>query len=266
MQRYVLVGLFAMVGCDRVFNLEDVHGALMPDAEVKVGYAGAVLADHPIGYWRLGVSSMAGAVDESGRGTTGSLVGGVLPGATGALVGDPDAAMQLDGVDDRVTIASVATPNLFDFAGTAPFSIEAWVRPAGHGNYNGVVSKTDEMNAGNDKIGYHLIDQFSKFGFERTDGTNYQAVFTATALPIDIWSYAVVTYDGMALTLYVDGLVKSISTEPVSLPSTTNPLTIGARFGGQWLWFAGTIDEVAIYGYALEEAQLQNHRRVALGQ
>jgi hypothetical protein len=252
--------LLAVTGCDRVFQLDDIR----PDApaipiDARTGYAGAVLADQPIAYWRLGTTSQNSAIDETPNGNVGVLVGNVTSGEPSTLVDDEDAAMRFDGTDDVVTIG-----DRLEFPGTVAFSIEGWVKPAMHLNYSGIVTKTDESGGGSIKTGYLLYDQGQYFGFERSDGVATQSVRIG-ALALDVWAYVAVTFDGTRLTLYVDGVEQASSAIPVLIPATSNAFVIGARNGGQFLFYNGVIDEVAIYDHALDAAQIENHRRVALG-
>jgi hypothetical protein len=153
----------------------------------------------------------------------------------------------------------------FSFEGSAPFTIEAWVQPHVHSNYAGVLSKTDEANGGTDKIGWHMFDSYQAFGCARYDGTGDQDVRTTAPLPLDVWSYAAVTYDGSILRLYIDGALQASSPTTLSIPPTSGAFAIGARHGGQWLFFGGLIDEVAVYDHVLGAQQINHHRAVALG-
>ena len=56
-------------------------------------YSDAVLADSPVGYWRLGEASGA-FVDSSGNGNNGAAVGSPTYGETGALSADSDKAVK----------------------------------------------------------------------------------------------------------------------------------------------------------------------------
>ena len=252
----------ALSGCHLVFELEPGPDAPMSD-DARTGYAAAVLADAPVAYWRLGTASDVVAVDETGNGNTGTYVGNVLPGAPGALIGDADSATEFDGDDDTITMG-----DRLSFKDSEAFTIEAWVRPTAHAaNYAGIVSKTDEQNGGATVSGYHLFDQFSKFGCERANGTLSHKAET-TELTVNRWTHVAATFDGTELSLYVDAVLQdsSIAPTPISIPGTSKPFAIGARNGGTWLMFTGSIDEVAIYDHALEMSQLENHRRVAFGE
>ena len=79
-------------------------------------YRGTVLSDSPVAYWRLGESSGTTAADELGA-APGTYKQGVTFGAVGALADYANAAVSLDGGDDRVTMGDPVDGRL-DF-GTA---------------------------------------------------------------------------------------------------------------------------------------------------
>jgi hypothetical protein len=85
---------------------------------------------------------------------------------------------------------------------------------------------------------------------------------TPTAVPLQTWTHVASTYDGTALTIYLNG-VPSGSTAEVRPPCTTNHrlLIIGAKKGTEQApaeaFFSGTLDEVRIYARALSQAEIQ---------
>lgn len=61
-------------------------------------YSQAVLADSPLGFWRLDETPGAVAYDSSGNGNNATITGGVTLNQSGALVCDPsEGAMVFDG-------------------------------------------------------------------------------------------------------------------------------------------------------------------------
>ena len=92
---------------------------------VTSSYADEVLADSPVGYWRLGETSGTAAADSSPNGLGGVYTNGVALGVGGALNGDPNAAVRFDGTNDLVTMGDPASGAL-DF-GASDFTVEAWV-------------------------------------------------------------------------------------------------------------------------------------------
>ena len=76
-------------------------------------------------------------------------------------------------------------------------------------------------------------------------------------------SYVVGTYDGKALTLYVDG--KQVARQATSAPVKAGPAPVEiGSFLGREQWY-GTIDEVALYARALDAATVLKHYRVGSG-
>src|SRR5262245_42401176 len=85
-----------------------------------VTYRDVVLADGPIGYWRLGDSATTTALDEIGM-TPGDYKGSYLQGALGALTGDPNTAVDFPGTDGRIEFGDA-----FDLQS---LTLELWVKP-----------------------------------------------------------------------------------------------------------------------------------------
>ncbi len=253
----VLALVGGLTGCDRLVDLKP-----RPiDANVIMStYADAVLADAPIAYWRFGADSLDVAADASGQ-NPGIYRGQASPTAAGALLGDSDPALALDGDGDFVDMA-----DRLAFEGHAAFTIELWALRTTLTGYVGVVSKSDERSGGSIRTGYHLYSDGESLGFERSgEATLNQDVRTAP-LQEGRWTYVTITYDGAVLRLYVDAALKATSSTPaVALPTTTNAFVIGGRNGGAYLFFAGAVDEVALYDRALELAALERHRAAALG-
>ena len=65
-------------------------------------YASAIAADTPSYFWRLGETAGTAAADSSGNNRPGTYVNGVVLNQAGALTGDANRAVTLDGANDRV--------------------------------------------------------------------------------------------------------------------------------------------------------------------
>lgn len=204
-------------------------------------YAALVLADGPIAYWRLGETSGINAVDLTGNGHDGLLKNGVKLGEPGALTGDSDAAMYFDGT------TYVDIGDELDLAGSATFTIEAWVYPqAGKGGYFGKAMYDSGYK------GYFFADNDSTLQFVRDGATVAVPVITFTA-----YTHIVGTYDGLNLIVYLNGSKAGAKVATNSVTDHPNPLMIGAVNG--WGDFVGWIDEVAIYDKALSESEIKAH-------
>ncbi|RLD17779.1 MAG: hypothetical protein DRI36_02970 [Caldiserica bacterium] len=71
------------------------------------------------------------------------------------------------------------------------------------------------------------------------------------------WSYIAGIYDGSKLTVVVDGIPKSKSTDQKEIIPNDKPLYIGGRWSGSY--FNGIIDEVKIYNRALSLKEIDEH-------
>jgi hypothetical protein len=225
-----------------------------PDAPSSV-YRAAVLADAPLAYWRLGEKSGTVAHDETGHGYDGTYTGTYTLGTAGALAGDPDTAVTLDGITGQVDVG-----DNFDFAGQVPFSFEAWVKPAVIDSvYRHIVTKMAFDNGGNPQTGtYVLLQQGATIlGFERGQGGATELTVETASFPAaGSWVHVVATYDGAVGELYVNGS-----------PIQANASTGGVQASGvHMLWgnvLEGVLDEVAVYDHALPGARAVAHYQAA---
>lgn len=218
-------------------------------------YAGEVMDDGPVAYWRLGESSGSTAVDETTNGHDGTYNGPTL-GASGALAEDTDTAASFDGVDDYVDIG-----NKF-FGGWGAFTVEVWVYPNTlPANSNPEGHNTDEdhiihkAGSGDDNFGLTIADGGTAFYIDT--GTAYTAV--ATAPSVGEWTHIVAVYDGSEMRIYIDGSLDASMSASGSLGTNTNAVNIGGRFDNDFGWVDGTIDEVAVYETALSATRIQAH-------
>jgi hypothetical protein len=253
---WVVIGAAMLLGCGRLGfdGPGDARpGGVTDDAALDGAsstYVALVLADRPLGYWRLGDRTTT-AVDASGHGLAGLYGGGFTQGISGALMDDPDTAVQFDGVNGEITVGPV-----LDFAGTTAFSIEVWIKPlVTDGAFRHVFTKQDRSAP---KQGYAmLVHPPDGLVFERfVDGTGMFAMFPVV-FDTD-FHHVVATYDGSAMRLYIDGMQSSQAADARPMPSISNPALIGASSDSS-TYFDGVIDEVAVYPAALPAARVQAH-------
>ncbi len=225
-------------------------------AKPSSNYRSTVLADHPAAYWRLGEAAPAAtANDESGHVHVGTYGGAVVFSVPGAIVGDSNPAVHLDG-----TTAFVSCGSIFQFPGSASFSLEAWVRPMDNG---GVVSVILAQNADPDGYALSVMPATAFASFARQASGRVDLV-QGPALTSSSYTYLVATYDGTVEQLFVNGAVQA-------------PVPSGAILGASSSFFIGTdalstadrfkgdVDEAAVYDYALTAAQVLAHYKAGLG-
>lgn len=214
-------------------------------------YRDAVLADNPLAYWRLDETS--GLVIDIGsakqNGSVGAQVTRRVPGVL-----PNNSAIRNDG-----TAAAVTFGDVFDFPGTAAFSLEAWIKvQAVDGAYRAICGK---KQAGATGFSF-WVQAPDGLGFGRyivVDGGEQNQDAVTAVIPSG-WAHVVGTYDGLVMRLYVNGALASTSTKPnLSLPDRTNGFTIGAKGSDTPSYFNGDLDEIAIYDHAIGPARIAAH-------
>ena len=218
------------------------------------GYVEIIAADHPVALWRLGEAAGATVYDSLG-GHNGNAIDFVTFGQPGALADDSNTAVTLDGVSSYVQAPSSADLN------PAQFSVECWARvTGGAGVYRAAVSSRD-YQAG--YILYAAANNTWQF-WTRAPGVGWQALTGAPVVEGE-WVHLVGTFDGATKSLYLNGELAATEANPNYAPNLLRPFRIGAGNNeddpgaGSIYPFAGDLDEVAVYSYALTPSQVSTH-------
>jgi hypothetical protein len=214
-------------------------------------YSSEVLADSPLGYWRLGESVGSVASDSSGNGRNGTYVGSGL-GAAGAIDGDSDTAAAFDG-NDYV--------NLPTYAGLEPalVSAEAWVQTSS--NSVGVILRSRSYGYGVQVDGSGIPGFFA---FPSPDAI--LVALGTTPVNDGAWHHLVGTFDGSVARIYADGaLAGSSGSTPGDVFYITSGNAIGRDGSCDCFYVNGSLDEVALYGTALSASRVLAHYQAGLG-
>lgn len=205
-----------------------------------------------ISYWRFDEGSGLIASDSVGA-NDGDLLNG--PVWTTGMVNN---ALSFDGTDDHVDVPTDDSLNL-----TTPLTLEAWIYPTvfpAHGSdYKNIINR--RPNSG----GYHLELIFAptssgSVGFFVDDGTNfdYLPVWSSPNIALNSWAHIVATLESGIMKLYINGSLAAAKSTTVTPSTSTSPLLIGTSQQYN-CYFDGKIDEVAIYGTALNASEIQEH-------
>ena len=220
-------------------------------------YVAAILADAPLAYWRLGESSGSVAADSSGNGHSGTYVGSPTLGVPGALVDDPDTAVEFSGgqgvsVDD----GDRAVYN------TASVSVEAWVRTAASGGM--AVARRINSADGTVQVALAITGGEATWTVGLGSTCAPTVVPSTSAVNDGVFHHIVGTYDATAgvAAVYVDSVLENSAAAGegealCALPSSA-ALTM-AEGGGGLSDFDGVLDEIAVYGSALPAARVTAH-------
>jgi hypothetical protein len=217
-------------------------------------YANAVLADSPVGYWRLGeAAGSTSASDFSGNSITAAIQNS--SGATRAeparLV-DADTATKFHGSP----AGYVDVPDATAIRVNDTFTLEAWVRRS-------------DLTARD----MALFNDFGA-GFWLRIGTNHRlellrndtsALIVSSTITIEDtdWHHIAATKQGATVKLWVDGIDVTGTVTNQTLTSSTQGFHV-ANSDGVGLPFYGWVDEAAVYPTALSEARVRAHMDAAL--
>ena len=221
-----------------------------------MAYIDEVLADAPVAYWRLGESSGTSAADSSGNGRNGTYVGSPTFGAPGAVTGN--TAVTLNGSSQCVTYGGAGIPNGTNNA----VSVEAWVKTT---TTNGIIVARDDIGHG-----FMLTinaTQGVTFTCYYLLGGSRVAYSGPGAVSDGKWHHIVGTWGAADAppSLYVDGVLQTAATGGGygGADTSSSGLVIGRRGLASPTWFAGTVDEVAVYNYILPAARVAAHYNAA---
>ena len=242
-------------------------------------FANAVMADGPIGYWRLGDAvGSTGATDTSGKGNDGNVIGdppAITFGQPGSHFGEGiirpvgDTAALFNGKTGRIIVLNSISLNS-DY-----LTIEAIV--SWNGPIPGLTQNQQPQQRILEKSSYpsvaqyslqiwsdgHIQAEFRKSG--DSDGTPLKS--SVYQVRQHVWTHVVATYDGN-IHIYADGLLKDETSwpSPVRLdqktPTPANLLESGVGIGNETQRdrpFNGLIDEVALYPIALTADKILHH-------
>ena len=213
-----------------------------------LSYAQAVLADGPVGYWRLQETSGTVAADSSGNGNPGTYAGGFTLGETGPF--GTETGVLFNGTSGYVTVPSASVLQL-----TSPFTLEIWASVSSLGISNTYVLDKDDD--------YAIIFGYSTYDYAFYSLATGSPSDSTTTIPISDtnWHYIVITYDGTTMVGYLDSEQKFSVSATFTCTTTTTPLTIACTdsSGSYTNSFAGALAECAVYDKALSATQVAAH-------
>jgi len=228
----------------------------------ETGYRGLIINDAPVAYFPLDDvegSATAREIYQQGilEGSNQGPPALQQPGATAAT----GFAADFDGANQAILISATETLNF-----TGQVTLEAWVKAGiayGSGAYGNIIA---HGYAGNPtrELALRLADGSYRIG--SYDGSSYGVSVPVPAGDLNHWVHLVGTYDGTAWNLYRNGLLAGRAVSPTGALTVDGDWAIGARGTGTERFFQGSVDEVAIYDYALTPSQVARHFLTAAGQ
>lgn len=242
---------FASAGGGRVL-LDKIGKAIRVYLDQHRTYPDVVLADKPLGYWRLGERGGSVAIDASPNRNDGTYHNVTL-GGLGAIANDTDTSVLFtnDGVDRNVAIT-------LDDINVAPrtwVSVEFWMQ------WNGKEFAIP--------ISFGSANLFFKDGGFGFNCGNADVLGTAVLAPLrDRWVHVVAEFQNGNLTqskLYLNAREQSLvqvtgtTVANVSVRKTFQISGLAIPGSSSYYVFNGAIDEVSVYNAQLSEAQVSQH-------
>lgn len=224
------------------------------DVPATFGYRDEVSADAPLAHYRFGEATGPRLVDERGA-HDGTYEGPVEFGIPGAIVGDPDTAVTFPGMGGIATL-----PDVFDFAGGGPFTVEMWIAPQrGDDSFYFALGKRISAPSFN---GWGVYVSSANVCAEYVRSSEFLTACGPVTLAA--WSHVVWTYDTATCALYVNGAsAKKVSCTKFEPPDTDVPLAIGAEGAAGGAPFVGAMDELAFYDKALSPQRVLAHYKAS---
>jgi len=215
-----------------------------------------------LAYWKLDEGTGSLTLDFTDNNFDGTLVNGAsFSGSTAPTAFDNPYSLELDGVNDYVSVPSGATLNP-----TTAMTISVWVRPDG-GTDNVVVSRMNSTSPASKNLFYLGEVGGTWYFWISEDGSlANRAYVTMTTAPTDgVWSHVAGRYDAGSnlMRVYLNGssvtgprvgtLPTGVGTDP------TVPLHIGRRqYNGTPIYYDGLIDDLRIYDRAISTDELDD--------
>jgi hypothetical protein len=202
-----------------------------------------------IANWQFNAGSGSSAVDSSGNGHTGTLIGN--PTWVTGIAGD---ALAFNGSNQYVTVSDTSMLDGY------PMTLSVWFKTTSTSGTHGLINK---YVAGSYN-GYQLFMSSGKLcAWYYLDSADY--VSDGTACPLSAtgyndgqWHMATFTVAGTGGTLYVDGTLKTSRawTGTPGHTTSTTAMTFAMEPGVSGSYFQGTLDKISIYTSSLSAAQV----------
>jgi hypothetical protein len=258
-------------------------------AAAASNYAKAVLAKKPVAFWRLGEDKGPDARDHTGNGHTGAYHGAPVLQQKGAIQGDVDTAVRLDGKRSYIEV-----PSHKDFSQPTSgkgLTVEVWVRPDAlefegetEGPYVHWLGKGEPRRHEwalrfYSRTSKDRPNRISAYVFNPRGGLGAGAYFQ-DKLTAGAWVHVVACFDpgdadtkGAGVQIYKNGTRRLGPPSPGALYNNLRwkikpahgdaPLRLGTRDLKGFL--TGAIDEVAIYPRVLTAQEVRENYHAGRG-
>jgi len=221
-------------------------------------YGAAVHALQPDLYWRLGETTGTVAADSGPWGHAGTYRGTVTRNVASAVRPAGNRGVSFNGSSGRFVVATEETVN------PTTYSQEVWFRTTttDGGRIIGFGDSTTGLSSNYDRHVWMDADGTLTFGVWTGSAST---ITTETAYNDGEWHHLVATQSSAGMRLYVDGVLQGTHAQAGAQAYTGYWRVGGDNTWGDGVWFAGAVDEYAVYPVALTAEQVAQHYSLGSG-
>lgn len=235
-------------------------------------YSDRILADGPVGYWRLNETSGTNFDDATANNRDGTGSGTMALNQTSALNATTGGGASIDFTAANTAHITIADANDFSWSQATGLTVEAWLRADAQDADRWAITKMN--SSGNYEWGIrrdNARDGWSAVIFDGA-GSNVYTVCGGTAVGAGFY-HVVVVFKANAdaeIEIYVNGVIDTPYDEDTNDAGTpassgTSGVRIGARTdtnSGNW---DGRVQDVAIYRKVLTATEIADHYAIGTG-
>lgn len=211
---------------------------------VKANWVDEALADGPNAGWRFGEASGVSAIDVSGNGLTGTYQNAPTLSVTGALVGDSNTAVTLNGTQ-WISVPTNVLLNPGDVV-----TLSAWVYIGASFGANYMI-----FDKGVNSAQVYIAVTTGFVTFVKSGVANI--CVSTVAPPLNQWNMITVVKNGVSSKIYINAVDVSGAITNQTIVANASALGIGATSGGVSAFLVGSIDEAFIYANPLSALRIQ---------
>jgi hypothetical protein len=155
---------------------------------------------------------------------------------------------------------SITDTNSLDIVGSG--SIDAWIKPSTVNTNDIIISKPTGGNWENQN--YVIAIESGSVQGRLGNGTTYNTVSSSFLISAGNWYHLTFTWNGSTLSLYINGVLNSISTQTITPVGNAANINIGRWTGYSTYDYDGLIDEVRISNTARTADEIRQAYEVGL--
>jgi hypothetical protein len=172
-----------------------------------------------------------------------------------ALHAQTQNALDLDGVDDEVTVANASTL----VANATGITLTCWVYPAHSSSWPDMDAFAGFRD--NATFDFYLLQTYGTTleGRFRNSTSGIFTIDSTALLSLNTWHFIALTYDGSQLVMYHNAVPVASAPASGSITSTTGMFRIGNMPipGSTQIYLDGKVDETTLWKRSLTQAELQ---------